>query len=215
MGVALFLIGILAVLTGIVMFIIALVKKRGWGVIRSLVLGGVGIVLLIVGVAVGVTEESKKPETIAPSPPAPGVAETPATTEAGKSRFSPVPFGSSLTCEDERVTILSSKRLYSISYDRAEQGETFLVITIRIDFLGDPQQKKHYLSTLKYRVVGSKGQIYDAEWWTETDTPLKGGEFYGGSTTSGDLVYEVNEEETSFVLIWNCVLGQDRYFEIP
>ncbi len=90
-----------------------------------------------------------------------------------------------------------------------------MVVTVKVDFIGDPQEKKQYLSTLNYRVVGSKAVIYDEEWFTETETPLKGGEFYGGASTSGDLIYEVNESETSFVLIWNCAWGQDRYLEIP
>lgn len=210
MGVALFLIGMLVFLASIVMFIMAIVRKKGWGVARSLVLGGVGIVLVIVGVAVGVAEEAKKPGTIAPATPV-----TPTVAEIGGSRSNPVPFGSSLTYQDERVTVFNSKRSYQIGYNRAEQGNTFLIVTIRVEFFGDPQQKKHYLSTLKYRVVGSKGHIYDAEWWPETDTPLKSGEFYGGSTTSGDLVYKIDEQETDFVLIWNCALGVDRYFQIP
>jgi hypothetical protein len=72
MGVALFLIGLLAILAGIAMFIIALVRKRGWGVIRSLALGGVGLILAIVGIVVGVTQEAPKPVTPTQEPlPAP------------------------------------------------------------------------------------------------------------------------------------------------
>jgi len=61
MGVALFLIGILAIIAGIVMFIVALVRRSGWGVVRSLAIGGVGLILAIVGVVVGVTQEATKP----------------------------------------------------------------------------------------------------------------------------------------------------------
>jgi len=77
MGVAFVLIGLLAILAGIVMFIIALIRKRGWGVIRSLVIGGVGFVLVIVGAVVGVTQETTKPNpTTIPTPaPAPSVIE--------------------------------------------------------------------------------------------------------------------------------------------
>lgn len=66
----------------------------------------------------------------------------------------------------------------------------------------------------KGEVVGSEGAIYDREWF-EIENPLKDGQFYGETSTSGDLVYEVSRAETNFVLIWNCFWGQNRYFEIP
>ena len=196
MGVALFLIGILAIIAGIVMFIVALVRKSGWGVVRSLAIGGVGLILVIVGVVVGVTQE------------------TPPPSEVGESRVNPVPFGSSLTYGEERLTVISSNRLKKIGWSTADVGSVYLVVNVKVDFLGEPSEKKHYLSTFVFRVVGSKGVIYDAE-WLETNTPLKSGEFYGGATTSGDLVYEIEEQETNLVLIWNCSLRVDRYFKIP
>jgi hypothetical protein len=211
MGVALFIIGILAIIAGIVMLIMALVKKSGWGVARSLAIGGVGLILAIVGVIVGVTQEA--PESVSPTIPLP--SETPPPSEVGKSRLNPVPFGSSLTYGEERLTVISSNRLTEIGWSTPNAGSIYLVVNIRVDFLGDPTEKRHYLSTSEFRVVGSGGHIYDAEWFVETDTPLKSGEFYGGATTSGDLVYEVEEQETNLVLIWNCGLGVDRYFEIP
>jgi hypothetical protein len=197
MGVALFLIGILAIIAGIVMFIVALVRKSGWGVVRSLVVGGVGLILAIVGVVVGVAQEA------------------PPTGEVGESRLNPVPFGSSLTYGEERLTVISSNRLTEIGWSTPDAGNIFLVVNVKVDFFGDPTEKKHYLSTFDFRVVGSKGVIYDAELFAETDTPLKSGEFYGGATTSGDLVYEIDEQEADLTLIWNCGLGVDRYFEIP
>ena len=63
MEIALFLIiiGILAILSGVILFIIALVKKKGWGVIRSLVIFGVGIVLLFVGIIVAFLQPGVPP----------------------------------------------------------------------------------------------------------------------------------------------------------
>jgi len=112
MGVALFLIGLIAIVAGVVLFVWALVRKRGWGVVRSLALGGVGIVLAIVGVAVGVGEEIEKSETITPTTPAtPTTSETQVSTEVGKSRLNPIPVGQALTYGEQRVTVLSSERV--------------------------------------------------------------------------------------------------------
>lgn len=77
MGAALGIIGMLLALAGIIMFFIALVRKRGWGVFRSLVLFGVGVVMFIVGVAISPTT----PPTPAPAA-APAPQETPAPTPA-------------------------------------------------------------------------------------------------------------------------------------
>jgi hypothetical protein len=197
MGLALFLIGILAIIAGIVMFIVALVRKSGWGVVRSLAIGGVGLILAVVGVVVGITQEA------------------PPTGEAGESRLNPVPFGSSLTYMDEQVTVINSRRVTEIGWSTPDADNIFLIVNVKVDFSGEPTEKKHYLFTSDFRVVDSGGHIYDAELFIETDTPLKSGEFYGGATTSGNLVYEVGEQETNLVLIWNCGLGVDRYFEIP
>jgi hypothetical protein len=47
MGIALGIIGMLATIAGIVLLIIALVKKKGWGVARSLAILAVGIILFL------------------------------------------------------------------------------------------------------------------------------------------------------------------------
>ena len=214
MGVALFLIGLLATLAAGVLLVIALVRKKGWGIIRSLALGGVGIVVAIIGIVIGVTEEVQKPDNISPVTPK-SIPGTTQETEIGESRLNPVPTGKSLTYGDERIAVISSRRAANIGWSSPDVGKTYLIVNVEIDFFGDPSEKRHYLSSINFRVVGSGGQIYDALFYPETDTPLVSGEFYGGATTSGDLVYEVDEKETGLVLIWNCGLGVDRYLEIP
>ncbi len=213
MGVALFLIGILAVLTGVVLFVWALVRKRGWGVARSLALGGVGVVLAIVGIAVGIGEEAGEPGTITPvTPITPTTPETPVATEVGKSRLNPVPFGSALTYGDQRVTVLNSERVNQIGWYTADPGKVYLVVKLKVDFLGDPSQSYHLYKS-DFDVVGSSGYVYDYE-WVDTDTPLKSGDFYGGATTSGDLVYEISQNETDMVLIWHVSFASERYLQI-
>lgn len=69
MAEALLVIGFLAAIAGIVLLIIALVKKKGWGVARSLAILGVGVIMFIVG---GIM--LPKPEAISPGTP----SETPA-----------------------------------------------------------------------------------------------------------------------------------------
>ena len=216
MGIALFLIGVLAIIAGIVMFIIALIKKRGWGLLRAVVIGVVGFILMIVGIIVGITQDSSEPvtESIAPTNTEDS-SETSTVNEIGKSRLNPVPYGTSLTYENQRVTVTGSNKVSEIGWTEANDSNIYLVVNVKVDFIGEQSEKKNYLSTISFRLVGNSGHIYDAEWYPETDNPLESGEFYGGATTSGDLVFEITEQETDTVLIWNCGFGVDRYLEVP
>ena len=198
--------GILACVAAIVLFGIALFKKSGWGLVRAGAIFTIGLILFIVGVAT-----SSEPESTSP-------AEVPTPTQnsqVGKSLNNPVPFGTSLTYGDQRLTILGSERLTGIGWTNPEAGKVYLAVKLKVDFLGERIEKRQYLHGSTLRVTGRSGHIYDAKWYPETDTPLKTGEFYGGSSTSGDLVYEIDETEANLILIWNCGLGVDRYFEIP
>jgi hypothetical protein len=140
--------------------------------------------------------------------------------EPGESRLNPVPFGSSLAYGDEKVTVLGSQRLSQIGTgwlpDIAKEGYIYLVVQLKVDFLGDPS-KSHHLYKSDFDVVGSSGYVYEYEWLllNETDSPLKEGEFYGGATTSGDLIYETKQNETNLVLVWHCSFSTDRFLEIP
>ena len=207
MGIALGIIGFLAAIAGIVLLIIALVRKRGWGVARSVALLAAGGVMFIAGVVM-----TPSPESVSPAP------EVSPPAEVGKSRLNPVPFGSSLTYGDQRVTVLSSQRLTQIGTGwlaaTPKEGNIYLVVRLKIDFLGNPSQT-HHIYRFDFDVVGNSGYVYEAKYYPETDTPLKSGDYYGGATTSGDLVYEISQNETDMVLIWHCGLLAERFLEIP
>jgi len=199
MGIALGIIGMLATIAGIVLLIIALVKKRGWGVAGSLAILGVGVIMFIAG-SIMLPEPSETPQP-----------------ETGKSRLDPVPFGSSLTYGDQRVTVLGSQQLTEIGRSTPDEGNVYLAVKIKVDFLGDPSESQ-FLSRLDLEVVGDSGYTYEAELLVDTGTPLIEyyyGDFYGGATTSGDLVYEIRQTETNMVLIWHCGSATDRFLEIP
>ncbi len=191
------------------MFVWALVRKRGWGVVRSLALGGVGVVLVIVGTAVGIGEEIEKGETVTPA-----AQETEVLTGVGRSRLNPVPDGSALTYDDQRVTVLSSERVDEIGWYTASAGKIYLIVKLKVDFLGDAS-RTHRLYEFDFDVVGDSAYVYEYEWFVDTDTPLKSGEFYGGASTSGDLVYEIDQTETNMVMIWHVGFVTDRYLSIP
>ena len=89
-----------------------------------------------------------------------------------------------------------------------------MIVKLKVDFLGDAS-RTHRLYELDFDVVGDNAYVHEYEWFVDTDTPLKSGEFYGGASASGDLVYEIDESKTNMLLIWHVGLVADRYLQVP
>lgn len=154
MAEALAIIGIIACVAAIVLFVMALIKRSGWGVVRSGAIFMVGLILFIVGVIT-----SSPRETVSP-------VEVPTPTreaELGKSRDNPVPFGMSLTYGDQQLTILGSERLNKIGWSTPDEGNIYLAVKLRVNFVSERTEKRNYLSASDFRVVGTTGYVYDHE----------------------------------------------------
>ena len=124
MGVALFLIGILAIIVGIVMFIIALVRKKGWGIVRSLAIGGAGVILAIVGTIIGIAQESSKSEQ---SPSI--IYKINQNIEVGKARYIV------LSARDRGNILKSSDSKYPSFTDKTSTGK-FIEIELEVENTG-------------------------------------------------------------------------------
>jgi len=145
--------------------------------------------------------------------------------ELGKSRTNPIPLGDSLKYGDIEVTVLrvASRSLIGekgqwkipgMDYWEAPSGKRYVVVTIRLVNGGSPDKTKLY-NTIDFRVVGSKGRIYE---WPVLEpnlgNNLSSGEFFGGSSVSGDVIREVDADDSALVLIWSAGLGVSRYFAL-
>ena len=212
------LLGIFAVPVGIGIWIYRAVKHKGktwigWGTALA------GLILFIVGVSL-TPSRAPKEETLKVM-----VMPTSTPLPDGKTRTNPVPFGLPLRYGDKEVAVLNVKKQSLIGekgewkfplvdYWEAEEGKIFLIVTIRFRNVGSPDKTQHY-NTIDFRVVGAKGKIYDWPLFEpETGNNLGSGELFGGSAVSGDIVREVDADDSEFVLIWSADLGVSRYFSL-
>jgi len=118
---------------------------------------------------------------------------------------------------DQRVecTVLSVERGVTLEFEQPSEGMEFIVITLRLRNLGPLDKARRYGST-DFRVVGSRGVIYDRMFFLSTlDDALGSGEFFGGAEVTGKIIQEAGIGESDLVLIWDPGPGSSaRYFSL-
>ena len=148
-----------------------------------------------------------------PPTPTPTIVPT-AVPEPGYVRSNPVPFGSdtSPVVDDTAIFVLDVTRGWDQhkqvrSYnDDPEDGYEYVLISVQIDNLGDPNSSKSF-SESRFEVTGDRGVVYDGAYVAIEDE--LGGEIYGGSTLRGNLIFEVPSDEEGLVLKYNALLCYD------
>lgn len=155
-----------------------------------------------------------------PPTPTPTIMPT-AVPEPGYVRSNPVPFGSdtSPVVDDTAIYVLNVTRGWdqhkqiSLWNDDPEDGYEYVLISVQIDNLGDPNSSKSF-SEYRFEVIGDLGVVYSgAPVVIENEL---GGEIYGGSTLRGNLIFEVPSDEEGLVLKYNtpCYDCPDLYFSL-
>jgi len=79
-------------------------------------------------------------------------------------------------------------------------GYQYILVQARVKNLG-PSGETKKVNLFDFRVTGSRGVIYEDSWLV-IDKPLEG-EFFGGGTVEGELPYEIPEDETNLILIYD------------
>lgn len=130
-------------------------------------------------------------------------APTPTPIPLGLTRANPAPLGQPVV-NDQRVecTVLLVERGVTLEFEQPSEDTEFIVITLRLRNLGPTDTTKRYNST-DFRVVGSRGVIYDRMFFLSTlDNALGSGEFFGGAEVTGKITQEVGIGESDLILIW-------------
>lgn len=147
---------------------------------------------------------------IPPLPPPPPPPDGPDQATWGKSRTTPVALGYGLTYADHKLSVMSTpKRFDKIGLQSPETGKTWLVFVIRYECYSPCDLDVECL-----RVEGSSSRTYEPRLDVKTGNPLQSSEYYGVTTVSGYIVYEIDQTETGVMLIWECAQGVERFFEV-
>jgi hypothetical protein len=156
MGVALFLIGLVAIIVAVVMFILALVRKKGWGIVRSLAIGVAGIVLTSVGFGIGVWKELETP-----------VATTPASspTQAPQQR---TPTVKNLPYEwTENDIIITIHEVFLVDSETAEGwiDEGYQQYKVQISYKNTLHRTNYDVASVgDLKIMTDKGNLYDPKY---------------------------------------------------
>jgi len=127
MGTALFLLGVLGIVAGVVLFIVALVRRSGWWVLRSGAIFGAGLLLVIVGIAIGISEEPSEEATLATPTSTATPTPTSKTSTAPTLTLTPIPTPTpkltpKIVAEDYKI------RLYDVGVDKLYIDEVNIVL---------------------------------------------------------------------------------------
>jgi len=214
MDVLLFLVGILGIIAGLVLFIMALVKRSNWWLLRSGAIFGVGLLLLIIGIAFGIAKGPSEEVTSA----TPTGEESP-VIDLGKTRSNPVPLGSSLRYGDTELIVLDLVRV------QASEGKVHAVVTVRLRNVESQNESETYRES-DFSIVGSKGilctetehYVYGVDelnlLFDTWEKQLSGIVVFGGTTISGNIVFDVDQDDSNLVLIWSASWNTSRYFSL-
>ena len=132
----------------------------------------------------------------------------------GKSRTAPIPRGQSVTHDDFKLTITD------VSYSTAgegffaelEEGHVWTYVSLRIESTGDPDKTYSY-NTINFRMVGSRGVIYD-DWVSKPRGDLGSGEVFGGGVVEGTVIRQVHKDDTDLVLIYSPTFSGSVYLAL-
>jgi len=159
-----------------------------------------------------------------------GTSPAPTAIPVGTSRQAPVPLGEAyLVGHDMNISVSKVRRPIPMSEVTAgnrfnqepEPGYEYVMVTIQADCLEDPAgERTCTVTTRDFGVTGSAGQVYGSLHALASigmEDLLEDTEFYGGSSASGRIMFEVQEGETDLLLIyepWGSIFTDKVYLSL-
>jgi sRNA-binding carbon storage regulator CsrA len=149
------------------------------------------------------------PPTPTPAPPtATPVPPSPTPAPPGLTYENPAPLGEAVVADNDiEVTALGVMRDAWPKIQQANifnapprKGYQYILVQARVRNLG-PSDEAKKVNLFNFRATGSRGVIYEHPWLV-IDKPLEG-EFFGGGTLEGELPFEIPEDETNLILIYD------------
>jgi hypothetical protein len=143
-----------------------------------------------------------------------------ASASSGSSRSNPAPPGSEVTIDDMTFVVEDAVRpaddIVAAGNEfnsPPEEGNEYVMVTLSVTCEKSEDETCNIGPMLDLSVIGSEGVAHDSAWAISgVDGQLESTEFYGGSTTSGKLFFEVGQDETDLVLRYESLLGTSKAF---
>jgi hypothetical protein len=178
---------------------------------------------------VRVPEATPKPgETQPAAPPAATATErpapTPTTAPLGSSRSNPAPVGAEVTINDMTMKIIEVTRpaddivaAGNMFNATPEPGNEYIMVTISVVCNKSSDVTCQLNSYLDFKLTGSSGSVRDPEIIVGVagllGDPLEDTEFFGGATvTGGTSIFEVAQDETDLILIYEPLFGTSKAY---
>jgi hypothetical protein len=156
-------------------------------------------------------EEAQPDPTEAPPPTEPA--------ELGTSRTNPAPLASEVSVSDVTISITGATRpatdiimAANMFNTEPETGQEYILVDLMVvcDVAGDETCS---ISPFNFSMVGSNGEIYDAEIFVAgLEGTLESTDIFGGATLEGSIPFIVGQGETNLVLIYEPSLFDDEVF---
>mgnify|MGYP001114712265 CR=1 FL=1 len=147
-------------------------------------------------------------------------AEEATSAPTGQSRSNPAPPGSEVTIDEMTLVIDDAARPADDIVAEGnqfnsppEEGSEYVMVDLSVTCEKGEDETCSIGPMLDLSIIGSQGVTHDSEWAISgVDGQLESTEFYGGSTVSGKLFFEVGQDETDLVLRYESLLGTSKAF---
>ena len=219
-GILLIVVSVLAFWGGVIWLIVSLIRQRSVRRSLGLILSGVvvapiGFVFMAADFANFVSEEP----TVVSEPlgaDADVKPESITVADMGTQPVNPYPAGRSMTHDGIEVTVLEVRRDYpkDVMFFAPKEGHEWVTVTLRLRNTSDSSGSTKHYNAWHFRITGDKGVIYGHDVTPSTGAMLNSGEFFGGSEVTGDIVHQVQTDDTGLVLIYSAPLRGSRYLAL-
>jgi len=169
---------------------------------------------------VRVPEATPKPGETQSATATERLASTPTTAPPGSARSNPAPVGAEVTIDDMTMKIIEVTRpaddivaAGNMFNATPEPGNEYIMVTISGVCNKSSDVTCQLNSYFDFKLTGSSGSVRDPEMMVAGVAGLlETAEFFGGVTVTGGMIFEVAQDETDLILIYEPLLGMSKAY---
>lgn len=182
------------------------------------------LALVVATWACGSTPEVRMPEaTLKPGETrsvtmSESLAPTPTTAPLGSARSNPAPVGTEVIIDDVTMKIIEVTRPVddivaagNMFNAAPEPGNEYIMVTISV-VCNESPDVTCLLGSYDFELTGSSGFVHDPAWVVGVAGLLESVEFFGGATVTGGLIFEVAQDETDLILIYEPLISFSKAY---